>query len=327
MKLTFIIISYNEVEYLEAAIKSCLKQNVTDFEIIVGDDGSNDGSVELIEKFAHEYPDCIRYFVSDRNGLDIKNVIPSLRVSNIITRAMEMAKGEYCVVLSGDDYFYKSDFFEKAVRFLDNHSNYVAYVGGFEKVWKDSSLVVYNISYNPKLYWGSGKYIHISSFVFRKNIFDNGLFLQRFCDDTGLVYVLASTGKWKYDKEVVFAYRQREGSIMHTSKKFEFRLVELMMFQDVLGREGLYSQSLAHFSKSLRYVFKNRELLSEDRYKKYILNCEEYDCNILKAICEYDKNSGFKKIKFLIWMSYGRVLEICYRIVVRIYHLVLRATA
>ena len=39
MKFTFIVVSYNEVEYLSQAIDSCLNQKLDDFEIVIGDDG------------------------------------------------------------------------------------------------------------------------------------------------------------------------------------------------------------------------------------------------------------------------------------------------
>ena len=52
--------SYNEKEYLEEAIQSCLCQDVSDFEIIIGDDGSSDGSIELFEAYAAKFPKIIR---------------------------------------------------------------------------------------------------------------------------------------------------------------------------------------------------------------------------------------------------------------------------
>ena len=79
MKLSVVIISYNEKQYLSDAIKSCLAQNFDgSFEIIIGDDGSSDGSIELITEFAAQYPDTITWFTMER--LDAVDVIPSLRV-------------------------------------------------------------------------------------------------------------------------------------------------------------------------------------------------------------------------------------------------------
>ena len=318
MKLSFIIISYNEAEYLGQAIESCLKQNLEDFEIIIGDDGSNDGSIEILEQYKEKYPEIIRYFVSDRTGVVLKDVIASLRVSNVITEALKIASGEYCVILSGDDYFYETPFFEKAISFLDNNKKYVTYIGGFEKVWVDKPAVSYNTAYPPQIYWGSGKYIHISAFVFKKNVFEKGMFLKRFCDDIGIAYSLGFAGKWKYDKEIVFAYRQRSGSIMQTADQMNFRIVELMILQDTLCKGYLYNQTLAHFSKSLKYVFKHRDLLDSDKYKKYFLNCEKYDQNIIKKIYNYNHLNVFEKFKFKIWLTYAEILGKLYHLLGRI---------
>ena len=78
-KVSVIIVSYNEKDYLPEAINSCLMQAYDDYEIIIGDDGSSDGSIELIEKYAAEYPNKIRFFIQDRK-IGPEGVIPSVRV-------------------------------------------------------------------------------------------------------------------------------------------------------------------------------------------------------------------------------------------------------
>lgn len=316
-KLSFIIISYNEKEYLTEAIESCFGQKQDDFEIIIGDDGSNDGSIEIIENYATKHPNIIKYFVSDRTGICKETLIASLRVSAVIERALKMASGEYCVILSGDDYFYEGKFFEKGIQFLDSHSDYVTYVGGYEKVWPDQPSVKFYSEFPPKLYW-AGKYIHLSAFLFKKSVFDQGAFLQRFCDDVGLVYSLAFSGKWKYDKHIVLAYRQRSSSIMHTVDQMEFRMVELMILQDILCKGYLYSQSMAHFSKSLWYVFKNRNNISDVKYQKYVKNCQQYTHNVIQQLYEYDSYSVLKKISIYTKLMYAKTMAFVYRIVFKI---------
>ena len=56
MKLSVIVICYNQVEYIQKAVDSVLCQKFKDdLEIIIGDDGSNDGSYELIrEKYGNK---------------------------------------------------------------------------------------------------------------------------------------------------------------------------------------------------------------------------------------------------------------------------------
>ena len=81
MKISVIIISYNEKDYLPEAIECCLQQDTfekgMELEIIIGDDGSSDGSQEIIEQYCKQYPDIVRSFVMERNITG--PVIPSFR--------------------------------------------------------------------------------------------------------------------------------------------------------------------------------------------------------------------------------------------------------
>ena len=81
-KISVVLISYNEKDYIENAINSIVKQEFAyyagrgvNLEIIIGDDGSDDGSLELIEKIEKndELLDrlngTIQHFVMDRPSI------------------------------------------------------------------------------------------------------------------------------------------------------------------------------------------------------------------------------------------------------------------
>lgn len=302
MQLSYVIISYNEREYLSQAIESCLQQNVESSEIIIADDGSTDGSIELIKSYAAQYPDKIRYFVNDRSDAVPGKVIASIRVSNNIKRALSMARGRYCQLVSGDDFLYPGSFAPDAVEFLDSHPDHSAYVGGFSMYWPDRPGYTC-MPYVPKALCWFIAYLHISVFIFRKSIFDEGKFLERFCDDTGLYYTLAISGKWHYTKDLVMGYRQRGGSIMHESDKLELYIMELMLMQDVCRDQKMCFQTLARFSEPLCYVFKNRKRLTESKYAKYLENCAQYPNDILSENLHYEQ---------LPWHQKGKVwLRVC----------------
>lgn len=296
MQISFLIISYNEREYLQQAIESCLNQGIEDSEIIIADDGSNDGSIEILEAYTQKYPMKVRYIVHDRSDAIPGKIIAPIRVSNGIKRVLKIARGKYCRVLAGDDYFLPGSFTADAIAFLDKHLHYSAYVGGYQKVWADLPAVKRQPYAPAWIYW-SGDYIHVSAFVFRKSLFENNMLLNRFCDDTGMHYSLAITGKWKYTADITMAYRQRSGSIMHESDTLELCLLELLLFQDVLQYGKLYLQSLARFAIPLRKVFLNRSLLTEQKYTKYLENSAQYPHDILSEYTAYDSRPWYKKIK------------------------------
>ena len=191
-KVSIIIVSYNEKAYLQRALESCIRQTWSNIEIIIGDDGSSDGSVDIIKTFCHVHSNVqARYFVMDRPD-DVRNIIPSIRVSNLLKKGFEIASGDYLVVLSADDYFIDEAKIEKAVRFLSENPKFCAYITGFKYVGAVKGDN-YPRRSSKVLYW-SGDYLHISCFVFRRP----QRLLDRFCDDTGLMYSLLLNGKWKF---------------------------------------------------------------------------------------------------------------------------------
>lgn len=294
VKASIIIISYNEVEYLRSCFESCLALNKNnDIEIIIGDDGSLDGSVELIKEFEKSNPLIVKHFVNER---DDGVFIPSIRVSNTIKKAMSMAKGEYCVCISGDDLFLDDNYLSIAVDFLDSDTKreYSAVVtNNYKYFWNNGKEKdIYVKKCYPKIYW-AGMYIHISCFVFRKD-FVCGHLLERFCDDTGLEYVLACCGKWKYIDNCVFGYRQRDESIMHSNDEMSLMILELLLFQDCLNYKKKLLSSFSRFYYPLNYIKHNKKDLSFERYKKYFDNADKYKFNIL--ICVQNRPNIFSML-------------------------------
>ena len=74
MKLSIITINYNHAEGLRKTIESVVSQTPNDFEYIVIDGGSTDGSVDVIL----EYADKIDYWVSEPDG----GIYPAMNIGD-----------------------------------------------------------------------------------------------------------------------------------------------------------------------------------------------------------------------------------------------------
>ena len=289
--MSVIITSYNEAEYLPEAIESCLSQSFCDFEIIIGDDGSNDNSPELIKQYCEKYPGKIRTFTMERPK-DKKCIIPTLRVSDVIKRGLETARGKYAVILNGDDYFCDDEKFSDAVKFLEANPKYNAYVSAFKWLYQDGSE---KFTYPPdyfcptNLFWAA-HYIHFSCFVFRTSIFEQGYFLERFYADNGTVFALACAGKWKFSDKVTFTYRQRDGSIVYTVPKMEYQVLHIAFLQDLLCSGRMKWETYCKFYGAFRFVYEHRQELDPDKYEKYFVNCEKYGNNVLLALSKCDND-------------------------------------
>ena len=92
MKYSIIVPVYNIEKYISDAIKSCLQQQcIGEYEVIVVNDGSTDGSASVIESFLH---DSRIVYINKTNG----------GLSSARNAGLSVAKGDYILFLDGDDW-------------------------------------------------------------------------------------------------------------------------------------------------------------------------------------------------------------------------------
>lgn len=101
-KLSIITINLNNAAGLEKTICSVINQTYSDFEYIVIDGGSTDGSVDVIKKYAEK----ISYWVSE----------PDAGIYNAINKGIRKACGDYCQVLNSGDWLVAPDVTERMLK-------------------------------------------------------------------------------------------------------------------------------------------------------------------------------------------------------------------
>ena len=112
MKLSVAMITYNHERFIAQAIASVLAQRVNfDYEIVIGEDCSTDGTRTVVTDFARRYPSRIRAILRDHN------VGPKVNFREVF----DTCSGQYLAILEGDDYWICEDKLQKQVDFLDAH--------------------------------------------------------------------------------------------------------------------------------------------------------------------------------------------------------------
>lgn len=92
-KVSVIVPVYNVEHYLAKCLDSLVNQSLQNIEIIVVNDGSKDGSENIIQQYAGKYPDKIKAFTKDNGGLsDARNF------------GIDQATGNYLGFVDSDDY-------------------------------------------------------------------------------------------------------------------------------------------------------------------------------------------------------------------------------
>ena len=117
MKLSVLVTFYNQKDYVDRALRSILLQN-TDFEyeILVGDDGSTDGTLDKIKEWQAKYPNKISVYIMDRQ--EGKKYNSSFRASRNRINLLKYVKGKYFTYLDGDIIFAIIISFKSKLHFL-----------------------------------------------------------------------------------------------------------------------------------------------------------------------------------------------------------------
>lgn len=92
-KVSVVAYIYNYAHYLDGAIQSILNQTYSEFELFILDDGSTDGTSELIKKYLSD--PRVRYEYQQNKGRD--------RLHETFNRCLEATSGEFIVIANGDD--------------------------------------------------------------------------------------------------------------------------------------------------------------------------------------------------------------------------------
>jgi len=112
-KVSVCVVTYNQYKYIGNCLKSILDQETDfDYEVIVGDDCSTDGTRELIIDFSKRYPDRVIPVIQEYN------VGPSLNYINVHSKS----KGKYIACIDGDDQMLPTKL-QKEVDVLDSDSS------------------------------------------------------------------------------------------------------------------------------------------------------------------------------------------------------------
>lgn len=122
--------TYQHAYFIQDCLEGILRQKTNfDFEILIGEDESTDGTREICIEYAERYPDKIRLILHDSEALS-----PDIKLSPLQINAfynLFSAKGKYIAFCEGDDYWTDPFKLQKQVDFLEANQQYIIVSGGF----------------------------------------------------------------------------------------------------------------------------------------------------------------------------------------------------
>lgn len=214
---SIIVPVYNVKDYLRQCINSILSQNFINYEILLIDDGSTDGSQFLCDEFGKTFPYC-RVFHKANGGLsDARNL------------GLNKAVGRYIWFIDSDDYLLSKTAFGEIASIIEEKSTDVI-LFSYKKYYEESGI------YSKSIIGGFPKLTDQRNFI-RENIYKalgcNKVVKRELIDKYTMRFPVGRLGEdleWCADllayaksmvlcKSDLLAYRQRMGSITNNKDR------------------------------------------------------------------------------------------------------------
>ena len=223
--VSVILAAYNQVGFIDEAIRSAVEQDYDPLEVIVGDDGSTDGTREKILDWAARYP-----------GRVIAVDGPHLGVTGNCNRILAAARGKYYTLHAGDD-LYLPGKIRKQVEWMEGDSDRVLCSHAVELFDSATGARVAPIARQPRNGSGAGDVVATVGFFPGVSVMLRAGALPSYGYDerAGIVSdwkllcdVLAAGGTFGYIDEVLARRRLHENSL---SQRY--------ILEDTVARDGL----------------------------------------------------------------------------------------
>lgn len=210
LRFTIVMCAYNLEKIIETSIESVIEQRFKNFELLIVNDGSTDGTLDVLRKF--EKID---------NRIKIINNKQNIGLSASRNKAIKRARGEYIVHLDGDDTLYNRNTLKRIDETIGSENADiiyfgVQYVGGTNKAYLPNAE---NSTKQSRIV--CDMHFAVSSKVWRREFLEenNITFIEgMYYED--MVYSIKAAiiaKKLKYGSFPIYIYyRNREGSIMST---------------------------------------------------------------------------------------------------------------
>lgn len=259
------VVTFQHVNFIKQCLDGILMQETNfDFEILLGDDASTDGTREICIEYAEKYPDKIKLFLHHRENNIIIGGSPTGRFNLVYN--LFSAKGKYIALCEGDDYWTDPKKLQKQVDFLEENEKYVIC---------SHSTTVHNkpAKKNNKVNLSDGDFKSVLlhgflqdtlSVVFRNIIKElpPWFFECKNGDYSLYLILLEQGGKVKYLSDIMGVYRQHDGGVWSSLSKEE------------MGWKGIETMKTANKGFGYKYNSLFKDAIA---YRSWRFNLKKYN--------------------------------------------------
>lgn len=285
--------TYNHEPYIRECLDGFLMQKCDfGFEVLIHDDASTDGTIDIIKEYQEKYPEIIKPYIQKENQWS--KGVRGMNAKYNFSRA----RGKYIAMCEGDDYWTDPLKLQKQVEFLEANPDFNISFHRAVRITPEGSRLdefpAFNL--NSKLSTEDlalNNFIPNLSVIFRKTEIDTKLLQNMPLGDYALHMANSRLGFIHYHKEVMAAYRINVG-VFSGKEKYIQRQRTVQTLDGIIERFGFEGKILenliSHRNNLLFYIFKD----------KVKLDFRGETISMLRGREMYSVLPYFKRLKFII---------------------------
>lgn len=309
------VTTYQHVHYIRECLEGILMQKTNfPYEIILGEDGSVDGTQEICKEYAEKYPDKIRLFIRDRNLsqylLEDGHIV---RFNGIWNRIA--SRGKYIAWCEGDDYWIDPLKLQKQVSFLELNSDY-GLVHSYVKVYNER-----NKEFSDELI--GADFDNLDQLIIGNRIVTLTACLRRdLCEayfrniavdpswkmgDYPMWLYISSHSKVHFLNEITGVYRVLENSVSHSKdprREVDFRLSACeisLFFAKELNKQYLFPVIKQRALNLILFLYVKNNRSVDSHFWQIVKKLKFFSLKIIAAalIAKFEYGRCFLRRKYL----------------------------
>lgn len=315
--VTISCITYNHENYITQAIESFLMQETNfDYEILIHDDASTDGTSDIIRRYQKAFPDVIKPIIQLNNQVSLGRSRIDYHYNH------SRSKGKYIALCEGDDYWVDKRKLQKQIDYLENNPSctfcfHNAYIQCSNTMHSDDLVVPWlhenqQQFSNDSRHYSSGKlqllgYIPTASFVYPKYVLDDPpqWFFDAPVGDNAVKLIASSYGYAHYFNEPMSVYRfgvpnsttsrWKDDNLSKRIERYDAFINMLDQFNTFSSFR--YDEDIQHSKLTWEYLkyrdIGNRNALKDKKFQEHI-----------------DSMSIQDRIKYRVWLHLPSVYNV-----------------
>jgi len=276
-------ITYNHAPYIRQCLDGFLMQK-RDFaiEVLIHDDASTDGTVDIIKHYEKKYPDIIKPIYQIENQF-------SKGVAISRTYNFPRIKGHYIAICQGDDYWTDDCFLKDGIAFLEKSEEYNCYATN--TIYKSSDFEKTALEVQNKQYEHIGHdisfdnyiYLHTSARIYRNNLIFSDLlkYPYTYKGEIYFWWTFLSKGKVFFDHKITSVYNiTGKGVYTRLSQKEQKRRMFICCMKATKLFNNKYSIFFWEILPKNNIHKKIEKILGIEKTMKFLQFCSYHPCPV-----------------------------------------------